>query len=141
MTSISFLLEDRLEGTSNFNTWKARVLNILEEHNLDGYVSIVIEIPTTNEGRINFKKNQEKDKHMIFDLVKDNLMSMIISLKSARECFDTLTNIFKKKESSQEEGHFQSKVVYTKEENLVLMERMKKGRNPFTTKNLFNSSE
>ena len=42
--------EDRLEGTSNFNTWKARVLNILEEHNLNGYVSILEGDLTMNEG-------------------------------------------------------------------------------------------
>ena len=58
-------LEDRLESTSNFNTWKARVLNILEEHDLDGYVSIVVEEPTSNAGCINFKKNQAKAKRII----------------------------------------------------------------------------
>ena len=77
----------------------------------------------------------------MFDLVKDNLMSMIIMLKTATECFDTLTNIFKNKASSQEEGHIQSKVLYTKQENLVLTTRMKKGRNIFTIKKLFHSSE
>ena len=91
--------------------------------------------------QINFKKNQSKDKHIIFDSVKDNLMSMIIPLTTARECFDTLTNIFNKKASIQEDGRIQRMVVYTKEENLVLMERMNKGKNPFTTKNLFHSSE
>ena len=66
---------------------------------------------------------------------------MIILLKTTRECFDTLTNIFKKKSSIQEHGHIQSKVVYTKEENLVLVERLKKGRKPFTTKKFIHSSE
>ena len=65
-------------------------------------MTIVVEDPTTNEDRINFKKNQAKAKYVIFDLVKDNLMSMIILLKITRECFDTLTNIFKKKDSCQE---------------------------------------
>ena len=57
MTSISVRPEDRLEGTSNFNTWKMRVLNILQEHDLDGYISIVVEDPTSNVGCINFKNN------------------------------------------------------------------------------------
>ena len=50
MTLIYVRSEDCLEGTSNFNTWKARVLNILEENNLDGYVSTVEEDTTPNEG-------------------------------------------------------------------------------------------
>ena len=89
MASISVLLKDYLEGTSNFNTWKARVLNILEEHDLDSYVSTVVEEPTSNAGRINLKKSQAKAKHIIYDSVNNNLMSMITLLKIAKECFDT----------------------------------------------------
>ena len=141
MSSIFVRPDDRLEGTSKFNTWKERVLNILEDHEFYSFVPIVVEEPTTNEGKINFKKNQAKPTHIIFDSVKDNFMSMIIPLKTARECFDTLTNIFKKKALSQEEGNIERKIVYTKEENLVLTTRMKKGRNTFTTKNMVHSSE
>ena len=141
MTSIFVQPEDRHQGTSNFNTWKERVLNILEEHDLDSLVTTMVEEPTTNEGEINFKKNQAKAKHIIFDSVKDNLMSAIIPLNTARECFDTLTNLSKKKALSQEEGRIQSKVVYNKEEKCVPTTRMKKERNPFTTKKLFHSSE
>ena len=62
MTSISVRPEDRLEGASNFNVWKARVLNILEEHDLDNFVFNAVEEPTTNAGRTTFKKNQAKAK-------------------------------------------------------------------------------
>ena len=62
MTSIFVILEDRLEGASNFNTWKARILNIQEEHDLHGYVSNIVEGPTSNAGYIAFKKNQAKAK-------------------------------------------------------------------------------
>ena len=58
MTLIFVRPKDRLEGTSNFNTWKERVLNIIEEHNLDGYVYKVLEGTTTNEVKINFNKNK-----------------------------------------------------------------------------------
>ena len=60
MTSIYAPLEDHLEGNSNFNTWKENVLNILEEHVLDTYVSTMVEDPTTNVGKVNFKKNKSK---------------------------------------------------------------------------------
>ena len=51
-----------LEGASNFNAWKARVLNILEESDLDDLVTRVVEEPTTAQGRVAFKKKQAKEK-------------------------------------------------------------------------------
>ena len=86
MDSISIQPEDRLEGTSNFNTWKARVFNILEEHDLDSFVTSVIEDPTTNAGRTNYKKNQAKAKQIIYESVKDNLMLVITPLKTTKVC-------------------------------------------------------
>ena len=51
MTTPSIKSEDRLKGASNFNSWKARVLYIIEEINLDELVTIVVEEPTTMQGR------------------------------------------------------------------------------------------
>ena len=67
MASSSVKSEDRLEGASNFNDWKARVLNILEESDLDDLVTRVVEEPTTNQGRTTFKKKHAKAKRIIFD--------------------------------------------------------------------------
>ena len=97
MELISVRSKDQLEGTSNSNTWKARVMNILEEHDLDGYVSKVVEEPTSNAGRTTFKKNQAKTKHIIYDSMKDNLMHVITPLKTTKECFDTLRKLYEKK--------------------------------------------
>ena len=80
MASIFIRTLDRLKGTSNFNTWKERVFNILEEDDLDSFVTSMIEDPTTNAGRTNYKKNQAKEKRMIYDSVKDNENKLI------REC-------------------------------------------------------
>ena len=74
MSSIFVRPEDRLEGASNFNVWKARVLNILKEYDLDNFVISTVEEPTTNAGRTAFKKNQAKTKQIIFDSVKDNML-------------------------------------------------------------------
>ena len=138
MASISVRIEDRLEGTLNFNTWKDKILHILEEHELDRYISNVLEEPTSNVGCTTFKKNQAKSKWIIYDLVKDKLMPMIIPLKTTREHFNTLTNLSGKKALSQkrelknkirnlrdserfwhdflqEEGKNESKIASTKE--------------------------
>ena len=101
MDSISICPEDRLEGTSNFNAWKVRVFNILKEHYLDSFVTSLIEDPTRNVGRKNYKKNQAKEKRIIYESVKENLMSVITPLNTTKECFDTLTNIYEKKAPTQ----------------------------------------
>ena len=100
MNSISVKVEDRLEGSSNFNVWKVRIMNILEEHDLDHFVTSIVEEPTTAAGMTNFKKNQEKAKRIIFDSWKDSIMPVVAPLKIAKECFDTLTNLYEKKAPS-----------------------------------------
>ena len=54
MATTSIKSEDRLEGGSNFNAWKDRVLKILEESELDDLVTRVVKEPTTSQGRSTF---------------------------------------------------------------------------------------
>ena len=56
-----------------------------------------VEEPTYNAGRTTFKKNHAREKRIIFDSVKDNIMPIIAPLKTAKECFDTLSNLYEKK--------------------------------------------
>ena len=90
MASSSVKAEDRLEGASNFNAWKARVFNILEKGDLDELVTRVMEEPTSNAGRPAFRMNQAKAKRIIFDSVKDSIMSIMTPLMTSKECMDTL---------------------------------------------------
>ena len=101
MTSISVRPEDRLDGVSNFSTWKVRIMNILEEHDLDQFVTSEVDAPTTVTGRSAFKRNQAKTKRIIFDSVKDSIMTVLTPLTTIKECFDTLTNLYEKKIPSQ----------------------------------------
>jgi hypothetical protein len=100
-SSISVRAEDRLEGASNFNVWKLRITNILQEHELEQYVTTVVEEPTTNAGRVAFKKSQAKAKRIIFDLVKDSIMPTMTSLMTTKDCMDTLVNLYEKQAPSQ----------------------------------------
>ena len=73
----------------------------MEEHDLDGYVTSVIEEPSSNAWQTSFKKNQAKVKTIIFEFVKGHLMPVIVPLKNAKECFDMLVNLYEKKAPSQ----------------------------------------
>ena len=58
-------VEDRLDEALNFNSWKARIMNLLEESDVDGYMTRVVEEPTDDYGNAAFKKNQAKAKTII----------------------------------------------------------------------------
>jgi hypothetical protein len=60
-------------------------------------VTTMVEEPTTNAGRPTFiRKSQTKAKRIIFDLVKDNIMPTMTSLMTAKDCMDTLVNLYEK---------------------------------------------
>ena len=73
------------------------MINIIEENDINYFVTNVIEEPTTNTRRTNYKKTQAKSNRIIYDFMKDNLMSLIIPLKTTKECFDTLINIMRRR--------------------------------------------
>ena len=39
MASLSIKAKDRLVGAANFNAWKYRIINILEENDLDDFIT------------------------------------------------------------------------------------------------------
>ena len=95
-----FRQEEKLQGSANYNSWKARLTAILEENDLDDNVINVSEEPTSNAGRLAYKKKQAKARRIIYDHVKETVMPNIRALKTAKECFDTLANLYKKKAPS-----------------------------------------
>ena len=60
-----------------------------------------MEEPTSNAGRAAFRKSQEKAKRTIFDSVKDNIMPAMTLLMTAKDCMDTLVNMYGKQAPSQ----------------------------------------
>ena len=101
MATNTFRPEEKLEGSANYNSWKARLIAILEENDLNDLVFNTIEEPTSNAGRIAFKKKQVKAGRIIYDSVKETLIPTITPLNTAKECFDNLTNLYENKAPSQ----------------------------------------
>ena len=84
MSSISVRSEDKLEGASNFNVWKLRIMNILQELELDHFMTTLVEEPTTNVGSVAFKRNKSKAKRVIFYSVRDSIMSVLTALMTEK---------------------------------------------------------
>ena len=40
--------QDKLEGASNYVVWKTRILDVLEEYDLEVHVKSVVAVPTDN---------------------------------------------------------------------------------------------
>jgi hypothetical protein len=70
MASSSVKVEDRLIGASNFNAWKCRIVNILEENDLEELITRVIEEPTSNTARAAYKRNKPRLKESFFILLR-----------------------------------------------------------------------
>ena len=85
MATNSFKPEEKLYGPANFNSSKARLTAILDENDLDDIVLNVTEEPTTNAGRLAYKRKQGKARRIIYDSVRVSLMPNITSLKTAKE--------------------------------------------------------
>lgn len=74
---------------------------ILEENDLDHYMTSLVEMPFSNVGRTTYKRNQAKARRIIYDSVKENLMPVITPLKTTKECFDTLVRLYETKAPNQ----------------------------------------
>ena len=53
-------LDDRLEGASNFSSWKIRVLIILREMQLEEYIESNISMPKNEPKKVTKKRHNNK---------------------------------------------------------------------------------
>jgi hypothetical protein len=67
-------LDEKLEGDDNFLASKYRVIIILEESYLEGFIEEEFQYPTGDEAKEKHKKNLVKTKRIIEDSIKDHLI-------------------------------------------------------------------
>ena len=93
-------LDKKFEGTDNFQAWKYRISLVLEENELDTYISGEVPVPEGDEAKSLHKKKLVKAKKIIFDSIMDQLVPHVSSLKTLN-MFDSLTNLFEGKNINQ----------------------------------------
>jgi hypothetical protein len=90
MTS-STKLDEKLEGVDNFREWMYRVMLILEENDIEGFVKEeVLELEEV-EAKAKYKKNLVRSKRIITYFIKDHLIPHVSLLKTPKEMFDGLS--------------------------------------------------
>ena len=87
-------LDENIEGVDNFRAWKYRVMLILEEHDLDGFIKEEFKEPEGEEEKSKQNKDMIKFKRIIANSIKDHLISQVFLKNTPKEVFDTLTNMF-----------------------------------------------
>jgi hypothetical protein len=86
--------EDRLDGASNFLSWKVRVTLLLEENDLWDIIKKVATLPTDPHELVAHNKREVKAKQMILDAIKDHLIPHIFEKTMTKEMFDVLESLY-----------------------------------------------
>ena len=64
-------LDENLEGVENFKAWKYRVMLILEEHDLDGFIKEEVKELEEEDAKDKHKNYMIKLKRIIDNSIKD----------------------------------------------------------------------
>ena len=67
-------LDGNLEGADNFRAWKYRISLVLDENDLDSYISEEVLVPEGDEAKALHKKKLVMAKRIIVDSIKDHLI-------------------------------------------------------------------
>jgi hypothetical protein len=88
------LVEDMLDGSSNFSSWKSRLHITLEESDLLKLIEGTLPATTTDEENSKWKTYDVKARKIIIYSVRDHLLSCISTLKTTYLVYDALKKIF-----------------------------------------------
>ena len=70
-------LDDNLGEAEDFRAWKYKFSQVLEENELDTYISGEVPFPKGDEAKSLHKKNLVKAKRIIVDSIKDHLIPQV----------------------------------------------------------------
>jgi uncharacterized protein Smg (DUF494 family) len=90
-------IEDRLEGATNFQTWKERNLLLLDENDLKEYVEAMVADPIDPRESVIHKKKEVKAKRVLLESVKYHLILHISKKKSTKEMYDAMVSLYQNK--------------------------------------------
>jgi hypothetical protein len=90
-------IDEKLEGVDNFQAWKYRVMLIIEENDLEDFIKEEVLEPDEDEAKEKYKKNLVKEKRIIVDSIKDHLILHVSSLKTPKQMFDALSQLYEGK--------------------------------------------
>jgi hypothetical protein len=88
------LVEDRLDGSSNFSSWKLRLQVTLEENDLLSVIQKNLPKTTIDEEKEIRREEDVKARKIIIYSVRDHLLPPIANLKTTYEIYEALKDMF-----------------------------------------------
>jgi hypothetical protein len=88
------LVEDRLDGASNFSSWKSRLQVTLEEYDLLDVVNKTLLDTATNVEKKIRKEEDVKERKLIIYSVRDHILPCIANLKTNYDMYEELKDMF-----------------------------------------------
>jgi hypothetical protein len=88
------LVEDRLDGASNFSPWKSKLLVTLEEDDLLDVTTKTLPDTTTDIEKKIRKEEDVKARKIIIYSVRDHLLPRIANLKTTYDMYEVLKGMF-----------------------------------------------
>ena len=98
---VGLRVEDRLEGISNFRSWKSRMLMLLNEQDLKDHILKDIPEPEATRDKTKHMKNEAVAMRIIMDSVRDHLVPIISNKDSAKKMHEALRNLVENENPSR----------------------------------------
>eukprot|EP00253_Pinus_taeda_P003126 PITA_03126 len=86
--------EPRLDGSSNFVIWKAKILAILDIHRIKDIALKNVAIPVDPTANEKYEEAEAKAKCLILDGVKDYVIPHIVEKNTIREMWEVLATLY-----------------------------------------------
>lgn len=86
--------QDRLDGVSNFVSWKEKILSVLDEHHIKHLVESIVVVPIDTDPLKKYEEAQAKAKRLIMDEVKDHVVPHIAEKDTTHEMWISLTKLY-----------------------------------------------
>jgi hypothetical protein len=90
-------IEDRLDGISNYNSWKERIKLVLLVNDLWEFVDTQITKPTDAAELAKYNKSDAKARLIILDGVKDHLIPHLTGKTTTWHMWEALKTLFQNK--------------------------------------------
>jgi hypothetical protein len=87
----------RLDGASNFISWKARVILVLKEYDLWELVEKIVTPPTYLVSLESHNKKDTQEERVLIYSMKDHIIPHLSEKKMSKEMFDSLVILFQSK--------------------------------------------
>ena len=87
--------ENKLEGASNYRSWKKRIDLLLEKNKVLYLVKGKVEKPTEESSdvdKVKFRELELVAMNLMVEGIKDNLVPFIANIDHAQEMYDSLSN-------------------------------------------------